>query len=196
MWWGKLITRQLSSGPLGGTQSMITIKPHNLHWLAHIDAQDDPCLHGDITVHIGDELVFQLVNEEYPVSAAGLHLLRTITGDHTPENNACGYLFPHCGYWIIDPGQEKDVAIVGCVTGVNIWIRHAAPLVYLDIPSSGRFTVSEIEWRNAVLSFTRPIEKFYVSGESKKFSNREDRKGYEGFWNEWRRRIEDAQRAA
>jgi hypothetical protein len=77
---------------------------------------------------------------------------------------------------------------MGCSNGVDIEVRHCSGNVRLTAEDKVA-QVTEAEWQQAVISFVRQVEDFYVSCSPKiTIDDEYDRKGWHAFWQEWRER--------
>jgi len=56
---------------------VLSITPHNLHWLSVEAPQNDLCAHGGVMIARGNRVLVDQRNEEWALSAAALMLLRT-----------------------------------------------------------------------------------------------------------------------
>lgn len=165
----------------------------NLHWLEAGDPRDDLCAHGSAYVRIGEEtLVTHDEHDEWTLSAGSLYLLRTLHQDHTPDHRVGEHLIPCCGFnmWIDDQG---DLLILGCPNGVDWGVRHPNSGVKLESPTGASVTVSDQDWRDAVLRVADAVRAFYRSSPPRRVPEDEaSHRGYEAFWSEWDRLREAA----
>ena len=160
------------------------ISADNLHWIAGMAEEEDFCLHGDVTVTIGDEI---LKYDDATVSATALDLLKTLTRDHIiyQENQ----LLPCCGFFYIADDKLENVEISGCPNGVDWSVLHENGNIKLVLESGKQEMISMEEYQKEVFRFADHIKAFYASATPKKLPKEEfDRNGYIAFWNEWDRR--------
>lgn len=160
---------------------MFSIKVSNLHWMDGVEPIEDLCLHGNVTVTIGNEL---LKYDPATVSSTALYLLKSIKEDHKIyESNQ---MLPCCGFFMIANETLSKVDICGCPNGVDWSVLHENNDVVL-ITEMGKRTVIPIdEYKKTVFAFADLIESFYKSSEDKTIPKDEfDRNGYIAFWNEW-----------
>ena len=80
------------------------------YWLPGMPEETDLCLHGEVRVRIDDDVL----EDEVSLSAAALHLLRSVTEDH--ELDCLAKLFPTDGFcWT--PDGEGSIYLGGCPNG-------------------------------------------------------------------------------
>jgi hypothetical protein len=158
--------------------------------------EDDPtdqCAHGDVVFTI-DSIPFVTGTdaEDVTVSAAALFLLRTLTYDHTRAHPvaAGSQLFPHCGFTAHPTtGERFSVHVYGCNVGVNPDVTHSAGMVAIRREDGNEATVTEIEWRDAVVAFVDTVQAFYdTSPPRQPFNDEFEDAGWLAFWEEWRER--------
>ena len=85
-------------------------------------AEDDPsdrCLHGRVTVQIG-QTVLQDVGT---VSATALYLLKSLSEDKL-MNDSSIQMIPCCGFFMIANPGLTEVSIIGCDTGTDWSVIH------------------------------------------------------------------------
>ena len=174
----------------------MTVELHglNLGWLGGDDDEADQCAHGAVHLCVDGQILVGPDDGELTVSAAGLYLLRTLETDHVvgdaltdPDHNQ---LFPCCGHSVF-AGDDRCV-IVGCATGVDVWVRTKGDVVTLqrgDISA----TVSRAEWREAVLGFVGQVDSFYAASSSRDaIEDAAEAAGWQMFWAEWKQRVSTA----
>jgi len=184
-----------STSPLGHA-TVLTITPHNLHWLSVEAPQSDLCAHGGVVIACGDSVLIDQRSEQWTLSAAALMLLRTLTEDHTADHRVGEHLFPCCGHVMYERGGSDDVLIVGCPNGLDFEVRHRDREVEVQFKDQPPVAIPSHEWRAAVLSFSDAIKAFYACSSAKLPSDEVEAIGYEVFCAEWNRRSNDAGRAA
>lgn len=152
------------------------------------DDPDDLCLHGHVTVQIGES-----VNEyDGTVSATALYLLKTLTEDKVMEKYDI-QMVPCCGHFLIANADLSEVTISGCDDGLDWSVIHGNGGVKLLLPSGEEQWVSPDDYRAEVIRFADKIESYYKSCSPKNLPNDEfTRNGYTAFWNEWHRRYAEA----
>lgn len=161
------------------------ITAENFGWLN--GAEDDPqdlCLHGRVTVQVGEEVL----QDDCCVSASALQMLRTLTEDHEPTPGE--QMLPCCGHSMY-PGDSmlNTVFISGCDNGTDYAVRHDGIDVYL-ITQKGTWKVSLLDYRQQVLHFAMQVQEFYRKSSPKQLpKNPVERDGYLAFWREWGRRM-------
>jgi len=163
----------------------IEITVHKLYWQDEMpDEPNDLCLHGDITVTIGDEELSYACT----VSAAALRMLKTLTENHKVEH--CGeQMLPCCGFFIIPNETLSEVDISGCDYGVDWTVLHEDGRIKLITENGNETWIDFEKYKSEVLCFADEVEAYYKSSTSKHIPEDEfDRNGYIAFWNEWHRR--------
>lgn len=168
--------------------SRFHIHADSFHWIT--GAADDPqdlCLHGTVTVTIGN----QSWKEDGTVSATALYLLKSLTEEHVAGSGL--QMIPCCGHAIYPNSTLTEVQIVGCNTGLDWSIFHKNGEIRLIAPDGAETTVPMAEYRAEVLRFADAVEEIYQKSAPK--TPEDDaliRNGYIAFWNEWHRRYRDA----
>lgn len=168
---------------------MIVLQALNMTWLS--DAADQ-CAHGQVRFGVGDTLLVDPEGDDLTVSAAGLHLLRTLEANHElggrfPDDSQ---LFPHCGFFVVPDGDR--CTIISCPEGVDVSVVTDGDTVTLR---RGELNVetTRAQWRDAVLGFVRQVEAFYESSPIRQtIDDPFERDGWQMFWQEWHRRVEAA----
>ena len=150
-------------------------------------AADDPadyCLHGHVTVEMGD------ISLEFDgtVSAAALNLLKTLTQDKI-MNRWDIQMVPCCGHFLIASADLQEVEIIGCDSGLDWSVIHEGGRVRFILPSGHEEAESLGAYREEVFRFVDKIEAHYLACRPKERPRDDfDRNGYIAFWNEWYRR--------
>lgn len=117
------------------------------------------------------------------VSASGYRFLHTLFENHFM--GAEEFLIPCCGHTMIPSQDKKSVSIIGCNNGIDFDIVHEQEKVIIKTTDSTEYTVSFVDYKNAVLSFAKQVEDFYKSNSPRKFENDFDKCGYNAFVTEW-----------
>lgn len=161
-----------------------------LHWLSHMNEQQDLCAHGAVEVQIGEDILDAGQEARWCVSAAALYLLRTLTADHTQDAPVGEHLIPCCGHTLYSQGREADVVITGCPNGLDWKIRHRDSTVLFRTPNGREEQITLIEWQQKVVTFADTVELFYKTSVPKQQPDDSyDAAGYVAFWTEWSRRY-------
>ncbi|WP_353094008.1 hypothetical protein [Tissierella praeacuta] len=163
------------------------IKVKELYWID--ETKDDPndlCLHGDVTVTIGEEEL----SYSCTVSAAALRMLKSLSEDHLLTNG--DQMLPCCGHFMIPNETLDEVEIIGCNNGIDWTVLHEDEMVRLITEKGNTVFVYYIQYKEEVLRFADTVEKFYKESLTKNIPEDEfERNGYIAFWNEWHRRKGD-----
>jgi len=158
----------------------------NLGWLEGIE-DTDQCLHGHGIAVIGE----RTLEYDCTVSATALQLLKSLTEDHTLNNDS--QMLPCCGFFLIADEAGETVYISGCPNGIDWTVRHIEGAVELILEDGYAVTVPMEEYRREVLAFVQKIEDFYNTAAPRPLPEDEfDGKGWQTFWREWHRRKEAA----
>lgn len=159
----------------------------DLYWIdGNKDNPDDLCLHGDVYVKIGDEVLA----EKYSctVSSTALYLLKSIEDNHIYGERA-NQMLPCCGFFIIPSENDETVEITGCPSGIDWTVLHDGDYVKLISEKGNKVLINLREYREIVYSFVDEVEDFYQKSTAKNIPTDDfDRKGYIKFWKEMRNR--------
>lgn len=163
---------------------MFSIEVTNLRWHEGVNEEDDRCLHGDVTVRIGDRIYERAAT----VSATALYLLKSLTENHKLYGESVQML-PCCGFFMIADETLSYVEIIGCNDGIDWEVIHTANHVKL-VTDRGEVTYVLLdEYKETVFRFADEIEAFYRKSKPKSIPADDfSRNGYTAFWNEWHAR--------
>ena len=165
------------------------IEVDNFEWIS--GAKDDPqdrCLHGHVTVQIGDTVLEEIGT----VSATALLLLKTLTEDKIMARFEI-QVIPCCAHTLFANQELTEVTISGCDLGTDWSTFHEEDTVRLILPTGQEEVVPLVDYTKEVLRFADKVEQFYQSCSPKEIPEDEfERNGYITFWNEWRRRYKEA----
>ncbi|MGI5883509.1 MAG: hypothetical protein ACOX83_00925 [Candidatus Spyradocola sp.] len=156
----------------------------NFSWInGEADDPEDGCLHGHAAARIAGETV----EYDCTVSAAALYLLKSLTEDHVLGEGE--QFFPCCGFFLVADAAGENVSIIGCDNGADWTVRHEGERVRLILPDGKEQIVPLEAYRAEVFAFADAVEAQYRACAPKILPEDEfDRRGYETFWKEWRRR--------
>lgn len=169
--------------------SKFVINILDLYWInGEKDNHEDLCLHGDVNVKIGEEIVAD--NYACTVSSTALYLLKTLKLDHIlGEENQ---MLPCCGHFVIPNDIEDTVEISGCGNGIDWSVLHEDGYVKIITESGNVVNVKLDSYKETVFNFADEIENYYKRCKEKKIPTDEfDYNGYMKFWREWHNRRND-----
>jgi len=168
---------------------MFRIEADRLYWIkGDADDPEDFCLHGHVTVRIGDVRI----EDDCTVSATAMCLLRTLTEDHIPQpDGAQIQMLPCCGHFLVANEDLTNVYIDCCPYGTDWAVIHEGDSVRLKTEGGEDVLVPMEGYRREVCRFADRIEAYYASCTPKIEPEDEfQRNGRIAFWNEWHRRRE------
>ncbi len=159
----------------------------DLHWLVDDAPQVDLCAHGHVRVRIGSDIVADASSLDVTVSATALYLLRSLTTDFIPHQQA-SQLLPCCGhYWFLEENNPL-VLLMGCANGIDWSIIHTPNQHVRHVAESGQEAIIPFAvYQQLVLNFADQVEQFYASSQPKILPvDEDDRRAYLAYWAEWR----------
>jgi len=163
---------------------MFTIEIKKFYWIKKEDDDpDDLCLHGDVSLIIGNEFF------EYSctVSASALYLLKTLTENHVIHQN--NQMLPCCGYFLIPNDTDDTVEISGCSNGIDWTVIHCNGGVELVTEAGNKSYVTIEDYKKIVFDFVDKVQAHYEKCKPKNLPSDDfTKRGYIAFWNEWKRR--------
>jgi hypothetical protein len=170
------------------TDNFFEIKLLDTHWIRGVDDPNDLCAHGHVYVKIGEEVVSDKNNSDVTISAAALHLMRTIKKDYK-KNDFASQLIPHCGHFIISEKHNEFAIILGCPIGIDWTIIHTDDNKVKHISENGQEILVDQElYKKIVFHFADQVECFYKASLPKIIPTDDfDKEGYLTFWKEWRK---------
>ena len=176
------------------TNNTFSINVSNLHWKTpidefpwestHIDNPYDICLHGDVIVTIGGEVL----KERLALNAASLYLLRTLTEDHIIDIENPDPIMPCCGHSLHAMEGVDDVVIIGCPNGLDFSVERENNKVRITTESRKSILILFEEYKKVVYHFVDEVKLAYEHSSPKIIEDEYSNKGYELFWKEWSRR--------
>lgn len=173
---------------------MISLRPTNLHWIkGTADDPTDLCAHSGVEFQIDGDLLVQESDGDWTVSAAAVHLLRTLSQPHLKREPLAEHLFPHCGHGMFDVVGQDDVLILGCNLGVDFEVVQVGAAYSLTAADGRRHRIAASDWRRAVCEFSDAVQAFYAASSPKQPSDDADRKGFQKFLSEWSQRRSQAE---
>ena len=152
------------------------------YWLPGQPEETDLCLHGTVRVQIGDDVL----EDEVCLSAAALHLLRSVTEEHQPDELA--KLFPIDGFcWT--PDGEGSIYLGGCPNGgFDGYVTHEDDVVRIALEGLPAVRIPLAEYQAKVFAFADQVEAFFRQSKPKFVNDELDKLWYPLFWEEWRLR--------
>ena len=176
---------------------MIHLVVCNLRWIEPGDQPTDMCAHGDVELIIDGHTLGTTADGAWCVSAAAVHLLRTLTRSHTEDSPVAEHLIPCCGHGIIPPEeQDGDVIFMECNHGIDWQIVRNEHEVTMILPDGHTVNIQATEWRAAVIGFADAVKDFYAASAPKQTSDDWDKKGFNAMMAEWDRRRRKAETGA
>lgn len=167
------------------SKSLFKIKITKKYWINGDDEDPvDLCLHGDVNVRIGNEIVAE--NYSCTISSTAIYLLKSIEKNYIALNED-NYLLPCCGNIFIPNDAMDEVHIIGCPNGIDWNIIHQDGNVVIKSIAGVEVVLTLNEYKNIVFEFVDEVIGFYNSC-STKISSEDDVDGYEAFWCELKRR--------
>ena len=161
------------------------IKILNLWWLdtklGKPDSGHDLCVHGELFIKIGDEVLTN-GEEGWTISAAVFFLLRTLFVDyhHDFENE----LIPDCGHTMW-PDGKRGVMVLGCPNGLNWTIEHQGNNVKHTTENGSVAVISEEDYIDMILRLADQVEDFYEKHPRILPEDKHNLEGYHRFWENW-----------
>jgi hypothetical protein len=164
------------------------LKLLDTHWIKGGDDPSDLCVHGHVFVKIGNEVISDIEILDVCISAASLHLMRTIGANYKKDDFA-SQLLPHCGHFIVPDESKTFSIIVGYLSGIDWTINHTKYDKVEHISENGQAAIIDKEiYKNLVFQFADQVENFYRSSLPKKLPEDDVvKEGYLIFWKEWQK---------
>ena len=162
---------------------MFQIHCKDLVWVP--DISDNPgglCLHGTVTVVIGNEAM----EDEGAVSSTAVYLLKTLTENHTAGKGE--YMIPCSGHLLMPNGALTEVVISGCAFGIDWTVEQISGGVMLTTASGGETFVPMDAYRAEIYRFADTVEAFYRDWAPENIYQNCIHRNDIAFWNEWHRR--------
>ena len=165
--------------------SNFVIRIIDLHWIDRKeDDGKDLCLHGNVFVRIGNEIIDNGVDNDWTLSAGAFMMLRSIETNHIAfkEEN---YMLPCCGHFMYIDQKTNKIVVMGCPTGIDWSIIHQGNNVKLITRSGKETIISNDEYKKIIFNYVDKLKDFYNNSLPKIFSEDYHRKCYFKFWEEW-----------
>ena len=168
---------------------MFSLTVYNLQWIKLGDQPTDMCAHGNVDLVIDDHVLSDASAGDWCVSAASIHLLRTITRSHTEDDRIAEHLIPCCGNFIVPSDEpEGDITIVGCNNGVDWDIIRYSQFLEFVLPNDHVARIDPDEWQSAVARFADEVKAFYDVSAPKTPVDDFEASGFHSMMAEWGRR--------
>lgn len=173
---------------------MIDLSLHDPYWMTGdgVDEAIDQCAHGRILFKLNTTEFVRPVDGTWTVSAAGLHLLRTLEYSNSSEQPVSedSQLIPCCGFnvWPLE-SSRFGFSMIGCLDGIELEILHKDRIVEVRSEDGRCEVVCRDEWSLAVDQFVAQVEQFYELSKPKHIPDDElNAQGWPLFWAEWNAR--------
>ncbi|WP_110187839.1 hypothetical protein [Pokkaliibacter plantistimulans] len=167
------------------TPATLLLQASDLHWMG--DASSDYCLHGALHLQVGNITLLHPSQGSWTLSAAGLHLLRSLGRDHSRQQPLAPYneLIPCCGFDLLSFADQPCIDIQGCGGGVEIWIRHLADALIELTVADQQILIARADWHSAVLTLAAQIRQYYLDSPDKLPLDSDEASLWLRFWQEW-----------
>jgi hypothetical protein len=179
----------------GRRDRVIRLEAHELQWILRSDDEPaDQCAHGRVLFEVDGITFVKPEDGLWTLSAAGLYLLRSLREDHSASNPVSegNFLFPCCGFFVVNIGVRFPVFCFGCLHGMDLEIGHSGDSVNIS-SDAGSVSLPSEAWRRSVTAFTSSVRDFYrVSAPKESISDQQEREGWAAFWQEWDERSAEA----
>lgn len=164
-------------------EDLFAIGVAELCWLDGQPEETDLCAHGIVRIRLGESAL----EGEVSMSAAALHLLRTVRDDHEPDEMA--KLFPTDGFCWTPSGAATPYPIYlgGCPNGgFDGTVTHEGNAVRIALEGLPEVRVPLEAYRAEVFRFADAVEGLFAAGKPKIIQDDLDKLWYPAFWEEWR----------
>ena len=162
---------------------LFTMDILELCWLNGQPEETDLCAHGIVRIRLGENVL----EDEISMSAAALHLLRTVCDDHEPDELA--KLFPTDGFcWTpASAAYPYPIYLGGCPNGgFDGTVIHEDNVVRIALEGLPEVRVPLDAYRAEVFRFADEVEALFAAGKPKIIQDDLDKLWYPAFWGEWR----------
>lgn len=163
-------------------KDLFAIEAAELCWLNGQREETDLCAHGIVRICLGD----YTLEGEVSTSASALHLLRTVSDDHEPDEMA--KLFPTDGFcWTPSGGATPyPIYLGGCPNGgFDGTVLHEEGFVRVALESLPEVRVPLEDYRAEVFRFADAVEALFRRSQPKVVADALDKLWYPLFWMEW-----------
>ena len=164
-------------------KDLFAIEVAEMCWLEGMPEEQDLCAHGIVRIHMGESVL----EDEVSMSAAALHLLRTVRDDHEPDEMA--KLFPTDGFcWTpASAAYPYPIYLGGCPNGgIDGTVTHEDDVVCIALEGLPEVRVPLADYRAEVFRFADAVEGLFAASKPKIVTDTLDKLWYPAFWEEWR----------
>jgi hypothetical protein len=156
----------------------------NLYWIDKLKLDDptDLCLHGDVRIMIGNEVLDDGQAGDWTVSAGVYRMLETLFSDHISGNEE--HLMPCCGRTMFVDNNDK-LLICGCSNGIDWSVKHEGNQVRLITEKGTEACISFDAYQTQILLLVDKVEAAYQCVSAKIFPSDFEESGHRKFWDNW-----------
>ena len=168
-------------------KEQFVIEVLDLFWInGEKENPNDLCLHGDVYVKIGEEIIADKYS--CTVSSTALYLLKSLEENHI-MGESLNQMLPCCGYFMIPNDKNDTVEIWGCPIGIDWSVLHNDGYMKLITKQGNEVNVEPSSYREMVFNFADKIENYYKECQEKNLPTDDfEHRGYIKFWKEWHNR--------
>ena len=166
----------------------LEIRIIDLHWIT--GSEDDPsdlCLHGNVFLRIGNEIIEDEADYKKTVSLSAYRMLESLYSDHIHGDNG-QLLLPCCGSFMGVDKETDEPIIVGCPNGRDWSVTHLGQTVTLTTAEGTQVCMPSEEYREIVFEFVDAVKSFYDECSPKIIIDDYENEGYRKFWDNWEAR--------
>jgi hypothetical protein len=156
----------------------------NLHWIDKLKLDDptDLCLHGDVKIMIGNEVLDDGQAGGWTVSAGVYRMLESLFSDHIRGKEE--HLLPCCGHTVFVDDRD-ELVICGCPSGIDWSVIHEGNQVRLVTEKGTEAQIPFSAYQAQVLLLADKVEAAYQCASAKIFPSDFEASGYRKFWDNW-----------
>ena len=138
-----------------------------LEWIdGNQDNPEDFCLHGQVRLIIGEEIIDD-GKEKWTLSVGAYRMLKSLYYNHLTHIDGLteNYFLTCCGFQMII--LENELYFMDCPSGINWTVLHEGNMVKLTTISGKETIIPREEYKAAVFAFADEIKAFYDRCSSK-----------------------------